>query len=44
MANMRLQMFEMADAAGITNEDDSSIARIYALLADISLPGEAENT
>lgn len=39
MASMALQLFEMAAAAGMGKDDDTSVARIYALLAGLSLPG-----
>ncbi len=39
MASMALQMFEMAAAAGMEKDDDASVARIYALLSGLSLPG-----
>jgi 3-hydroxyisobutyrate dehydrogenase len=38
MASMGLQMFEMAAAAGMAQDDDASVARIYAMLAGLSLP------
>ncbi|MEO0619853.1 MAG: L-threonate dehydrogenase [Pseudomonadota bacterium] len=42
MANTALQMFTMAAAAGMTADDDASVARVYAMLSGITLPdGEA---
>ncbi|MEL7542772.1 MAG: L-threonate dehydrogenase [Pseudomonadota bacterium] len=42
MANTALQMFTMAAAAGMTGDDDASVARVYAMLSGIALPdGEA---
>jgi 3-hydroxyisobutyrate dehydrogenase len=38
MASMGLQMFEMAAAAGMAQDDDASVARVYAQLAGLSLP------
>lgn len=40
MASMALQMFEMAAAAGMEKDDDASVARIYALLSGLTLPGQ----
>jgi len=39
MASMGLQMFEMAAAAGMAQDDDASVARVYAQLAGLALPG-----
>jgi len=39
MASMGLQMFEMAAAAGMAQDDDASVARVYARLAGLKLPG-----
>ncbi|MEJ2176044.1 MAG: NAD-binding protein [bacterium] len=39
MAGMGLQMFEMAAAAGMAQDDDASVARVYARLAGLTLPG-----
>lgn len=39
MASMGLQLFEMAAAAGMAQDDDSSVARVYARLAGLTLPG-----
>ncbi len=38
MASMALQMFEMTAAAGMAQDDDASVARLYALIAGLSLP------
>jgi len=38
MASMGLQMFEMAAAAGMAQDDDASVARVYAQLAGLTLP------
>jgi len=38
MASMGLQMFEMAAAAGMAQDDDASLARVYAQLAGLTLP------
>jgi len=38
MASMGLQMFEMAAAAGMAQDDDASVARVYAKLAGLTLP------
>lgn len=40
LAGTALQMFLMAAAAGMGQDDDSSVARIYAQLAGLTLPGE----
>jgi 3-hydroxyisobutyrate dehydrogenase len=40
IAGAALQMFLMASAAGMGADDDSSIARVYARLASLDLPGE----
>jgi len=39
MASMGLQLFEMAAAAGMAQDDDASVARVYAQLAGLRLPG-----
>lgn len=39
MASMGLQLFEMAAAAGMAQDDDASVARVYARLAGLTLPG-----
>jgi 3-hydroxyisobutyrate dehydrogenase len=39
IAGAALQMFLMASAAGMGADDDSSIARVYARLAGLDLPG-----
>jgi putative dehydrogenase len=38
MAGAALQMFLMTAAAGMGRDDDASVARIYAKIADIDLP------
>ena len=38
MASMALQMFEMTAAAGMVQDDDASVARLYARIAGLSLP------
>jgi 3-hydroxyisobutyrate dehydrogenase len=40
IASSALQMFLMTAAAGMGADDDSSVARVYALLSGLSLPGE----
>jgi putative dehydrogenase len=35
-----LQMFLMTAAAGMAADDDSSVARLYAQLAGLPLPGD----
>jgi len=40
MASMGLQLFEMAAAAGMAQDDDASVARVYAMLAGLRLPGD----
>jgi L-threonate 2-dehydrogenase len=40
IASSALQMFLMTAAAGMSADDDSSVARVYALLSGLSLPGE----
>jgi 3-hydroxyisobutyrate dehydrogenase len=40
IAGAALQMFLMASAAGMGTDDDSSVARVYARLAGLDLPGE----
>lgn len=42
VAGSALQMFLMAAAMGMGGDDDSSVARVYAELADLELPGKAE--
>ncbi|WP_459695232.1 L-threonate dehydrogenase [Acidisoma sp. C75] len=41
IASSALQMFLMTAAAGMGREDDASVARLYARLAGLSLPGDA---
>ena len=38
IASAALQMFLMAAAAGMGRDDDASLARLYALIADLELP------
>ncbi len=40
MASAALQMFLMTSAAGMANDDDASVARLYARMTGSSLPGE----
>jgi 3-hydroxyisobutyrate dehydrogenase len=40
IAGAALQMFLMASAAGMGADDDASVARVYARLAGLDLPGE----
>ena len=40
IASSALQMFLMTAAAGMGADDDFSVARVYALLSSLSLPGE----
>ena len=40
LAGTALQMFLMAAASGMGFDDDSSVARVYAQLAGLTLPGE----
>jgi 3-hydroxyisobutyrate dehydrogenase len=42
MAGTGLQMFQMAAAAGMGGDDDASVARVYARLAGLRLPGDPE--
>ncbi len=39
MASQALQMFTMAASAGMGADDDASVARVYAALSGLSLPG-----
>ncbi|GHE06331.1 3-hydroxyisobutyrate dehydrogenase [Defluviimonas sp. 20V17] len=41
MAGAALQMFLMTAAAGMAADDDASVARLYAQVADLALPGMA---
>ena len=41
MASAGLQLFEMTAAAGMGQEDDISVARLYARIAGLSLPGDS---
>lgn len=43
VASAALQMFLMAASAGMAKDDDASVARLYASLAGIELPGPAKN-
>jgi 3-hydroxyisobutyrate dehydrogenase len=40
LASSALQMFLMTAAAGMAADDDSSVTRLYAKLAGLTLPGE----
>lgn len=40
IAGAALQMFLMASAAGMGADDDSSVTRVYARLANLDLPGD----
>jgi L-threonate 2-dehydrogenase len=40
LAGSALQMFLMAAASGMGKDDDSSVARVYARMAGLTLPGE----
>jgi 3-hydroxyisobutyrate dehydrogenase len=40
VAGAALQMFLMAAAAGMGQEDDASVARLYARIASLNLPGQ----
>jgi 3-hydroxyisobutyrate dehydrogenase len=40
MAAAALQMFLMAAGSGMGRDDDASVARVYARVSGISLPGE----
>ncbi|WP_419760126.1 L-threonate dehydrogenase [Acidisoma sp.] len=40
LASSALQMFLMTAAAGMAGDDDSSVARVYAQLARLKLPGD----
>jgi putative dehydrogenase len=40
VASSALQMFLMTAAAGMAADDDSSVARLYAQLAGLPLPGD----
>jgi 3-hydroxyisobutyrate dehydrogenase len=39
MAGTALQMFLMTAAAGMAKDDDASVARLYALISGVGLPG-----
>lgn len=41
LASSALQMFLMTAAAGMAADDDSSVTRLYAQLAGLSLPGDS---
>jgi 3-hydroxyisobutyrate dehydrogenase len=41
IAGSALQMFLMTAAAGMAKDDDSSVTRLYAQLAGLTLPGDA---
>ena len=40
MAAAALQMFLMTAAAGMGRDDDASVARLYARMTGVALPGE----
>ena len=40
LASSALQMFLMTAAAGMAGDDDSSVTRLYAQVAGLTLPGE----
>ena len=42
IAGAALQMYLMTAAAGMGGDDDASVARLYARIAGLSLPGETE--
>lgn len=42
MAGTALQLFLMTAAAGMAKDDDSSVARLYARIAGLSLPGDPD--
>ncbi|MBV9243324.1 MAG: NAD(P)-dependent oxidoreductase, partial [Methylobacteriaceae bacterium] len=39
VASSALQVFLMTAAAGMGRDDDSSVARLYAMIAGMKLPG-----
>lgn len=41
LASAALQLFVMTSAAGMGRDDDASVARLYARIAGLDLPGEA---
>jgi 3-hydroxyisobutyrate dehydrogenase len=41
LASAALQLFLMTSAAGMGRDDDASVARLYARIADLDLPGVA---
>jgi 3-hydroxyisobutyrate dehydrogenase len=41
LASSALQMFLMTASAGMAADDDSSVIRLYARLAGLTLPGDA---
>ena len=41
VAGAALQMYLMTAAAGMGKEDDASVARLYARIAGLALPGAA---
>ncbi|MDQ3811983.1 MAG: NAD(P)-binding domain-containing protein [Chloroflexota bacterium] len=43
MASAALQLFLMTAAAGMGGDDDASVARLFARVADVPLPGAAAN-
>jgi 3-hydroxyisobutyrate dehydrogenase len=44
VAGAALQVFLMTAGAGMGRDDDASVARLYARLTGMSLPGEAGET
>ena len=43
LAASAMQLFLMTAAAGMGRDDDASVARLYALIADLDLPGMAQD-
>jgi 3-hydroxyisobutyrate dehydrogenase len=44
LASAALQLFVMTSAAGMGRDDDASVARLYARIAGLDLPGETSAT
>jgi 3-hydroxyisobutyrate dehydrogenase len=44
IAAKALEMFQMTAAAGMGKDDDASVARLYAMMAGIALPGMPNDT
>jgi L-threonate 2-dehydrogenase len=42
VASAALQIFLMAAAAGMSRDDDASVARLYARITGTKLPGEGK--